>query len=454
MIRKHLLLLPGLLLLLAGHVRAQDTAATQELKAWNAEFRRDIVEVAPGVYTAIGYGGSTLSMIVGDEGVVLVDTGNSIADSSEARDAFRKISPLPVRGIIYTHGHRDHNTGSPVFADAGSPAPEVWAHAQFGIELGTLQQAGLTVNRIRADRQFGGTLPQERRINNGIGPANAPAREAAPAPARPPVPPNRFVTDRATVRIAGVTLELVANPGETDDELYVWLPDRKVLFAGDNFYRCMPNLYAIRGTPYRDVRQWGNAVDQLLTKDADALVGGHTRPVVGKEAVKEALTDYRDTIRFLFDKTIEGMNRGLTPDELVAYVRLPSRLSSKPYLQPYYGHPEWAVRSIFAGYLGWFDGNATTLFPLSARLEAERIATLAGGRARLIEATRAALSAGDYQWAAQLSDHILALDPEALDVKGFKAQALEALAERSVTATARNYYLSAAQELRAGTRKP
>ena len=333
------------------------------------------------------------------------------------------------------------------------PPPEIWAHARFGVELGGLQQAGLTINRVRTERQFGTGLPHAQRINNGIGPVNAPTPEVRAVPARPPVPPNRSVADRATARIAGITLELVANPGETDDELYVWLPERGVLFAGDNFYRCMPNLYAIRGTPYRDVRQWADAVEQLLKKDADALVGGHTRPVVGKDAVKESLTDYRDTIRFLFDKTIEGMNRGLTPDELVEYVQLPSRLAEKPSLQPYYGHPQWAVRSIFAGYLGWFDGNATTLFPLGPRQEAERMATLVGGQAGLVQAVRTALSAGDYQWAAQLSDYVLALDPNAIDVRGLKAQALEALAERTVNAPARNYYLTAAQQLREGTRK-
>jgi alkyl sulfatase BDS1-like metallo-beta-lactamase superfamily hydrolase len=453
-ITKHLLFSIGLLFLVVGDARAQDTAATRQLRAWSAEFNPEIIEVARGVYTAVGYGGSTLTMIVGDGGVVLVDTGSELPETAKARYSFRKISQAPVQGIIYTHGHRDHSTGSPVFVEAGSPPPEIWAHARFGVELGTLQQAGLTINRVRLTRQFGNDLPPEKRINNGIAAVNAPTRDAPAVPSNPPVPPNRAVTDRATVRIAGITLELVANPGETDDQLYVWLPDRKVLFAGDNFYRCMPNLYAIRGTPYRDVQQWAKAVDRLLEKDADALVGGHTRPVVGREAVKQALTDYRDTIRFIFDKTIEGMNRGLTPDELVEYVKLPSRLAEKPYLQPYYGHPQWAVRSIFTGYLGWFDGNATTLFPLSPRQQAERIVTLAGGQQRMTEALRAALSAGDYQWAAQLSDYLLALDPDALDVKGLKAQALEALAERTVNALARNYYLSAAQELQQGTRKP
>jgi hypothetical protein len=45
-----------------------------------------------------------------------------------------------------------------------------------------------------------------------------------------------------------------ASPGETNDQLFVWYPDAKVLFAGDNFYRSFPNLYAIRGTPNRNIQ--------------------------------------------------------------------------------------------------------------------------------------------------------------------------------------------------------
>ena len=96
------------------------------------------------------------------------------------------------------------------------------------------------------------------------------------------------------------------------------------------------------------------------------------------------LTDYRDAVQFIHDKTVEGINKGLTPDELVEYVQLPERLANKDYLQPFYGHPDWGVRTVFNGYLGWFDGNATNLFPLPPKAEAERMAKLAGGKDKLV----------------------------------------------------------------------
>ena len=244
-------------------------------------------------------------------------------------------------------------------------------------------------------------------------------------------------------------LELVAAPGETLDELFVWYPAGRVLFAGDNFYRSFPNLYAIRGTPNRNVRLWAESLGRMADKDAVALVGGHTNPILGADEVKQVLTDYRDAVQFIHDKTVEGINKGLTPDELVEYVQLPERLANKDYLQPFYGHPDWGVRTVFNGYLGWFDGNATNLFPLPPKAEAERMAKLAGGKDKLLQAAKDALAAeDDNQWAAQLADHLLAIDNADHEAKQIKADALTKLAHNMVNATARNYYLTVARELR------
>ncbi|WP_205847978.1 alkyl sulfatase dimerization domain-containing protein [Anaerohalosphaera lusitana] len=186
----------------------------------------------------------------------------------------------------------------------------------------------------------------------------------------------------------------------------------------------------------------------MIKEKPEYLVGGHTRPIIGGEKIIEVMTNYRDAIRFVFDKTIEGMNKGMTPDELVDYARLPDRLAEKDYLREYYGNVEWAVRQIFNAHLGWFDGNPTNLFSLSPRQEAIRMAKLAGGEAELLQQAQRAVKSKDNQWAAQLADHLIALNPDASEPKLIKAEALEALAENLLTATGRNYYLTAAQELR------
>ena len=105
-------------------------------------------------------------------------------------------------------------------------------------------------------------------------------------------------------------LELVHAPGETNDQLFVWLPEKRVLLPGDNFYRAFPNLDTIRGTLYRDVLQWVESLDRMRERRPEHLVPSHTRPLSGADAIHAALTDYRDAIQFVHDQTIRGINRG------------------------------------------------------------------------------------------------------------------------------------------------
>lgn len=438
---------PVAFLVLATSLLAQDNAATQKLTEQSRQFEEQIIQVADDVYTAVGFSVSNVSMIVGDDGVVLVDTGMMGDAAEKIATNFRKITDKPVKAIIYTHSHGDHTGGAPVFL--GAERPEIWAHVNFGSEARPWMSGGLTYQNVRGARQAGFKLPPEQRINNGVAPVRYPKRGGAVFSGGKATNPTHFLEgERKTIKVAGVELELVAAPGETLDELFVWYPAGKVLFAGDNFYRSFPNLYAIRGTPNRNVRLWAESLGRMADRNANALVGGHTNPILGAAEVKRVLIDYRDAVQFIHDKTVEGINKGLTPDELVEYVQLPERLANKDYLQPFYGHPDWGVRTVFNGYLGWFDGNPTSLFPLPPSAEAERMVNLAGGKDKLLEAAKDALAADDNQWAAQLADHLLAMDKNDSEARHVKADALTTLAHDMVNATARNYYLTVARELR------
>ncbi len=428
---------------------AEDTEAERTLKSLNAELTPHFEELTDGVYVASGYGVSTMGFIVGDNGVIVVDGGVLPPLTAKALAEFRKFSDLPIAAVIFTHGHGDH-TGGAVGLIEGDNNPQVWARSNFGSEGRAFTGAGITFDAVRGRRQAGFQLPMEQRINNGIAPAiKPPAGTNVFQPARKDLAPTHtFSEERKTIEVAGVTLDLVAAPGETSDQLYVWLPEKKVVFSGDNIYKSWPNLYAIRGTPYRDVKAWANAAGLMLGEGPEYLVPGHTRAVAGAEAVEEVLSTYRDGINWLFNKTVEGINKGLTPDELVDYVQLPIEFADHPYLQPYYGNPQWAVRSIFAGYLGWFDGNPTNLQRYGSVEHARRTLDLAGGADNVLERAKRALQNDDPQWAAELCDVLIALGEHQKSAMLIKADALELLGRNFVTAIGRNYYLTVAQELR------
>ncbi len=436
--------------------REEQTPQTRLMIERNEEFRKEIIKLADNVYTASGYDASNITMIIGDEGVILIDTGTFPDNSAEVYAEFRKITDKPIEGIILTHGHGDHTQGLPAFLQDNTP--EIWAAESFGRENEFPTAAGFV--NPRGHRQNGMTLAPEVRINNGVAPLVYPGgkfvggEEQAKKAKAQYIPFDKsvitnFVSEpKVSVTIAGITLELERTYGETADHLLIYYPEQRVIFPGDQFYKSFPNLYAIRGTEYRDVMKWAEALDTVLSYDAEVMAQGHTRPIVGAEEVRRVVTNMRDAIRYTFDKTIEGMNLGMTPDELVEYAKLPEALASETYLTQYYGRQEWAIRNIFNGYLGWFDGNATSLSPLSPREEATRFAALAGGVKKVESAARKALKSGDYQWCAEIADRLLALSPDSKIYKNLKADALNGLADNIETATARNYYNTSANELR------
>jgi len=414
-------------------------------------FKKDIIKVTDDVYVAVGFSEATSSMIIGEDGIIIIDTTQGSGTAEDILTEFRKITDKPIKAIVYTHGHLDHICGAEVFVAEGSN-PEIYARDNLFNELddkhlNSNSTGPFQILQKRLVRQYGvGVLtPYTEKISNGIGPADLNIEGWG----KGFVPPTRtFGGDKMELTAAGIKLELYKAPGETDDQLFVWIPEKKVLFSGDNFYQTFPNLYAIRGTVYRDFNLWANSLDLMTQFPVVHLVPGHTRPISGTKA-KEALSDYRDAIRYIISKTAEGMNKGLTPDELVEYVKLPEHLASKYYLQEFLGTVVWSVRAYFSGTIGWFDGNPSNLFPTPPVERAQRIAELAGGEAALYAKLQEAAESREHQWVSELADTVVLLGTHKREAQALKAQALVALADQQSSAIARNYYLAYAKELKA-----
>jgi len=419
-----------------------DIESHPDLAAHSVEFKQEVIEVTDGVYVAIGYGLANAVLLVGDSGVVIVDTMESAEAALQVKEAFNKISSKPVKAIIYTHFHSDHTGGAAVMA--GNDSPEVYSHESTQYYLNRIANITRETTYRRAMRQFGSLLPEGGVVNCGIGPE---LRFNEDSTFDVLLPTRTFGTKSLELEIAGIKLVLVHAPGETPDQIFIWLPQKQVLLPADNFYKSFPNLYAIRGTAYRDVTQWVKSLDKMRELKAEYLVPHHTRPLTGVDTIYETLTNYRDAIQFVHDQTIRLMNQGLTPLETVEQVKLPPHLASQPYLHEYYGTVPWSVRAIFDGYLGWFGGNATDLFPLSPDEKAKRFVGLAGGEQKLMTHARQAVAENDYQWALELTDQLLRINPESEEIRQLKAVALRSLGEKQIASTARNYYLTQALEV-------
>ena len=412
-----------------------------KLKAQSNEFRKELIQLGERVYMGVGYDGSNAAMIVGDDGLVIIDGLRGMGAAEELLRDFRKISDKPIKALIYTHGHGDHTGGAKAFIENPSQT-RIIARAHFKEEL----EGNSPVKKIlikRNIRQFGRDLSDEEIVNRGVAAGRTPTDRAG----KGYVPPNETFEDSLFLTIAGIDIELHAANGETNDELFVWLPKDKTLFTGDNYYKAFPNLYAIRGSQYRDVKSWGEAVKKMSQLPVEHLVPGHTRPSSGKEKIHKDLSNYSEAILSVYDQTIAGMNQGLSVDELCAKVKLPDHLKDAENLQEFYGSVPWGVRSIFFHFVGWFDGNPSQLYPLAPKVEAEQIVKLAGGKEKIKEQFQQAMKEKNYQWGMQLADYLLALDKKDEAAKQMKIQALRKSAATQINAPARNYYLSYAKEM-------
>ena len=423
-------------------LQSSNAPTPDDLIAHSNEFKKEVIEVTDGIHVAVGFALANAILIEGENSNIIIDTTGTIETAQEVKEIFDDISPNPIESIIYTHNHADHTYGATVFAEESDP--EIYAHSSTEEYLSRVIGILRPIISSRSNRMFGNALPKERVENNGIGPFLEIGRDG-----RKPglLYPTKTFTDKLEFESGEVKIQLFHAPGETDDQLFVWLPEKRALFPGDNFYKTFPNLYTIRGTPYRDLAGWVNSIDMMRYLEPEYLVPSHTRPLEGKEKIYNILTTYRDGIQFVHDQTVRLMNLGFEPDEIAEKLILPKHLGDSPYLQEFYGSPAWSAKNVFSGYLGWFDGNPSSLKPLNQKDEAENIIKLVGDWSRLFNIAETSYLNGEYQWSLQLTDYLLRSKPNDANTRLLRQSNLIELGNLESNPNSRYYYLSSAAQL-------
>ncbi len=405
-----------------------------------------IITTLGHIHTAHCYTGSNCTLIVGRDGCVLVDTLSGELPGDEAAAAFREITDLPIEAVIVTHFHGDHVSGIFSFVsedDVRAGKMEIIAQAELTENL--LRDEGILapIRRRRGPYQFGGHLEFGETGTFGSAIGGPPRRGKSGFGS-----PTRTFEDSLEVEIAGIKLQVVHVPSETDDQSVVWLPDEKVLISADAIQgMTFPNVYALRGTQYRNPMQWAKGIDRLREFKAEILIPHHGPTVEGADAVESLLTAYRDAIQYLHDQAVRWINKGYTWDELAEKVTMPPHLASHPWLGEFYGSYKHSVRSVYTGYVGWFQGDAVELDPLPWRERARRYLRAMGGRDAVLAEARKAIEDEEFQWAADIATWAVRADNADMEARGVKATALRAWGYRQKTSTWRNWALCQALEL-------
>ncbi len=222
------------------------------------------------------YGGHQSLFVVTPEGVIATDPIaflRPIAASTYLAE-IRKITPAPIRYLIYSHHHYDHIAGGKPFKDAGA--------------------------RVIAHRNAKARLEQLRYLDAVI--------------------PDEVVDDYRAIELGGVRLELYyVGRNHSDNSLVMLLPKDRILFAVD--------FIPIQTVQFRDLPDgylpdWFDSLDRVLSLDWERMVPGHPY-AGGRLGTKE---DVRALKQYMLDVSEEVRNaayRGRCFDDAMREVRLP-----------------------------------------------------------------------------------------------------------------------------------
>jgi alkyl sulfatase BDS1-like metallo-beta-lactamase superfamily hydrolase len=362
----------------AQNMFSRDAAVVAEAKQKTA-----VVEVAPRTWL-IRLPIVNAVLFETDAGLVLVDTG--MAPGGPAiLDAMRQVSSAPLHTVIYTHGHVDHAYGTWALLEAGED-PEIVAHEALV---------------PRFERYL--------RLRGSIAKYMTQPPEQLPAERGDLVWPTQTFRDRIELTIGGEAFELVHHRGETDDQLYVWVPGRKALAAADYYQGFLPNAGNGKRVQ-RHPEDWAVALREMAALEPELLLPAHGAALRDPAAIRENLLVLAETLQFIVDHTIDGLNAGRRKDEIHRSLRLPERLASHPSLNVQYVSPQDISKMVIRRYTGWWDDIPSHWTPAPMEDRALAIVGLAGGMGPLVAYARDAMQT-DLRLASHLADWAFLADP-------------------------------------------
>lgn len=424
-----------------------------DLIAHTERLERQLWTVGEDVWCFVGNGLSNQTFVRGPEGLIAIDSGECVEEMRAAITAVRNVCSDPIVAAIYTHFHYVHGTAA--IAEEGNGDVPIWGHA--GI-TGNLKRIGADLSAA-ADRglvhQFGITLPQEGAdalVNVGLGLS---FRDQDHAPFTPGfIEPTDTFDAPTTTTIAGLTVEMTPAPSDADDSINIWFPDLGVC-VNNIVWPTLFNVFAIRGEEYRDPRILLSGIDHIRGLEPEHLVGAHGPPMSGADAIAESVTRYRDSIQYMWDQTVRGINKGLSLPELTDAIQMPAMYGGDWRTSQFYGVVEHHIRQIHSGLRGWFDGDEANLFPVPSPLRATRLIDGFGGEDEVRRQADDAIADDDLRWALELATWLIRCDIDTVgradagtdEDRQRVASILRSIGQRSTSSNVRNWCLCRALEL-------
>jgi cyclase len=204
-------------------------------------------------------GGGNSGIIIGKDGVIVVDAKTTAALGKELVAEVAKLTPKPITHVIVTHSDGDHVNGLAGFPDG----LKIIAHVNNKVE----QQSVYQYAAVEVDG--GKCLPPANRYPNEV-----------------------IFKDRVRTVIDGEAVALYYfGPAHTSGDLIVYLPGEKLAFTGD----IITSTVLVHPEKNGSFDNWFNVAKGLLSLDADRYVGGHAKELDTKASLQKRIAEYQAT---------------------------------------------------------------------------------------------------------------------------------------------------------------
>ncbi|GAB4220136.1 MAG: alkyl/aryl-sulfatase [Spirochaetota bacterium] len=415
-----------------------------------------LYQVVQGIYQIRGFDIANMTIIEGKSGWIVVDTLTTKETAMAAFDFFKKnVKKKPIVAIIFTHSHIDHFGGVlGIVTENDVKNKKIMVIAPKGFMEEAFSENILLANAMarRAEYQFGQDLPisPTGQIDSGIGKTAAQGSYSIVEPTvTVDTTPTKMIID-------GVEFIFQYTPDtEAPAEMTFYLPAYKAFCPAEIASRTMHNLYTLRGTKIRDAYKWSKYINESLQlfPDVEVCFFTHNWPMYGNNRIREFLIKQADMYKFIHDQTIRLANKGFTPEEIAHKLTLPQSLSLFMPNRQFYGVLQQNVKAVYQMYMGWYNGNPAYLNQLPDGERAKRYVEYMGGVKSILEKAGKSYTNGDYQWVAEVLNHVVMAQPDNQEARKLLAKTYTQLAYQAESGVWRNVYLKAAQELSTGMQK-
>jgi cyclase len=289
-----------------------------------AEDDFQLVKVAEGVYAAIAKPGGLASgnagFVVGDDGVLIVDTFFTPVAIEELISEIGKVTPQPIKHAVNTHYHLDHTGGNQVLAARGVP---IIAHDNVAKWQTTKNRRFLPpteeLQKRRAEVAKQLTETPEDQKDKRAQLERQLRRIDASLTIKLTNPTVTFSSGTVHLYLGKREIVLFTLPGHTGGDVLAYVPDANVVFMGDmGWSKTLPNL--VDAT----VNDWITSLDKILSDYPTAkFISGH-----GEVATAAEMREFRDYLDDLRTRVKQGIADGLTIEQAKQQLTLPDKYKS------------------------------------------------------------------------------------------------------------------------------